>query len=129
MNCHYSKRNFLYFVYSYRDSPVWLSCTWTNSPTRSTVQIPYGHGRASAKTRTIHTATKKQYVQILLEKLFCKFFTKASECLPGMSFREQNQSIYRNRLQMTAPQLTKNGFYLSDVLYRKIVAQILSNRA
>lgn len=30
---------------------------------------------------------------------------------------------------MTAPQLTKNGFYLSDILYSRRVVQILSKHA
>lgn len=77
MNCHNSKRNFLY---SYRNFPVWLSCTWTNSATQSAVQIPSGVGKTQAKARTAHTATIKQYVHILLEKHLGKFFKKTSKC-------------------------------------------------
>jgi len=107
---------------------VWLSCTWTNPITLSVAQIPSGDGRASAKARTTHTATKKQYVQILFEWHLGKSFTKASECSIGVTLGVTNQSIYRNRLQMTAP-VRKKWFYLTDVLCSRIVGQILSNQA
>lgn len=46
----------------------------------------------------------------------------------SMTLGEQSQSVYRNRLQMTAPLLTKNGF-IWVIFCIAEQWQILSNQA
>lgn len=96
MDCLNSWGIFSTFFTVTRGSWGELSCTRTNSPTQSAVQIPTGDGRVRAKSRTIHIGTKEQHVQILPEKSWCKFFTKVSKCLPGMTLGTANQNTYRN---------------------------------